>query len=174
MARRMRALIIAAVAAAASSAEAAETLQNVTSPVIQAEGSQAALAKRATVCLTKNIRPEKGGQPVIQASDPESGTVVAAATFTFTRAAIAWTARSTLTVETKDGRFRLVHTALQHRQGSESPSGLASFLGTNPRNDTWTDVGMWWGAGGETVKREAEALSAKVADCIKAAPKDDW
>lgn len=156
----------------ASSAQAAEYLETVQAPPAEAPGDRAAITKRAAGCLARNLRPERAGPAVIQSTDPETGVTVAAASFPYSRGGVPWTARSTVTVEAKDGRFRITQSNLEHRQGAETTTAAASFLGTNRQGGDWMRVGLWWGSGGDAVRKQAEALNLRLAACVTA--QDDW
>jgi hypothetical protein len=169
----MRLVVLVLGLAAASPAAAAEYLQRVDSPVITATGSQAELAKRARLCLAQ--KANAGGSSAAAVTfDPDAGVVVSPAVFGYSSLGIPWAVRSTLTIETKDGRFRMSHTNLQQRQGRPAIQDvLDTANGRGPRAEgEWMGVGMWWGASHAKVEAAAAELSKAVANCISAAPAD--
>lgn len=154
----------------------AQYVETVTSSVFEApDKDRASLTRRASTCLIQSAGT--AGQSV--QTDVEAGTVVGAALFSYSQAGIAWSVRSTLTAEAKDGRFRLVHSGLTHKQGgpAASRSAWSAFLGSKDQGSEggWMPVGKWRFAGGERAEAAAQALSQKIATCVQAAPAaDNW
>jgi len=111
-------------------------------------------------------------------SDPATGTVVGAALMSYSQGGVPWSVRSTLTLEAKDGRFRLTHTGLTQKQGGPAASSSAwtgLFAGSvdDKADGGWMRVGNWRFSGGEKATAAAQALSQKIADCLKK-PAEDW
>lgn len=160
-------------AVVATPATAAEYLETVQSTVFETGGEHTTLTRRAAICLVQNAGVP--GQSV--QSDPDSGIVVGAALFPYSQGGIPWSVRSTLTVEAKDGRFRLTHTALTQKQGGPAvPSGWSIFNGSVDQRSEggWMKVGKWRFSGSEKVEAAAQALSQKIASCIQAPHTDGW
>ncbi|MGV3720614.1 MAG: hypothetical protein ACO1SX_06855, partial [Actinomycetota bacterium] len=72
-----------------------------------------------------------------------------------------WQMRSRLTLEAREGRFRLTHTSIER---------------LNDQAGGWSPVGKWWGSGWQKAEAALKNISAAIADCITAAPaaQDDW
>ena len=161
------------VAAIAPSASAADYLQTVVSPVFEAQGDRSTLAKRSATCLAQNSGL---AGPTIQ-SDPEGGTVVGPLQFSYSNSGIPWTVRSTLTIETKDGRFRMTHSALTQKQGGPAvPSGWSIFNGSVDTGSEggWMRIGQWRFSGSDKVEAAAQALSKRIATCVETKPAENW
>lgn len=152
---------------------AAEYVDSIQSPVLEAAGDKAALTRRAATCLAQN----GGGAGQAIQTDTDGGTTVAPMLFPYRDAGIPWSVRSTLTVEAKDGRFRMTHTNLTHMQGGPaSQRGWSIFDGsTNHSSEReWARVGKWRFSGGERVETAAQELSQKIAACIQKTPIENW
>lgn len=145
----------------------ATPLDRVESEVFQTTGDHQAITKRAVTCITQIIRPGFVDAPTITSSDIESGTIVANNGFTYEfgiLGGVEQTARSTLTFQAKDGRFRIVHTNIeQFAKGPWTSKG-------------WSPIYVAWGTGGTEAKDALNRISNKVASCVTAAPSanDNW
>jgi hypothetical protein len=149
-------------------AEAEATyLDRVESPVFEATGDHQAITKRAITCITQVVKPGFTTAPTITSSDPEAGTVVANNAFVYYYGPllpVEFRARTTLTFQAKDGRFRIVHTNIE------------KFNDTKGLSIGWERIGTWRFSGGEEAKQAIDAISQSVATCVMApAPaNDDW
>jgi hypothetical protein len=186
----MRAALLALLVT--SSALAAEDMQPVESPVFPTTGTQVEIAKRGELCIARLVRfdgvslrdatnstsmlgaaldnplapagkaQQVTGGNVIVTSAPESGVVVANNRLRFKMWALDSVVQSTLTLESKDGRFRLTHTAIQ---GASENTGISHNVGFKPLHPK-TPI----------AKRAADELqkeSAAIAECIQKPP-SDW
>jgi hypothetical protein len=164
-------------------------LDTIESPVFEATGTAQEIAKRAMLCIPRIVRndevtikdtattllgpvapPEKsrgvGGGQVIVSSDIESATIVANSRVDFPGTmGLGRNARSTITFQAKDGRFRITHSAIETLQ---KDSGITTNVG-------YTKQGKGWGSGWEKAQTALEGVSAKIADCVsKPAASTDW
>ena len=156
----------------AAPAVAADYLEAVESPVFEAPGDHAALTRRAATCLAQN--EGLTGQSI--QTDAEGGTVVGPLLFSYSSAGVPWSVRSTLTIVSKDGRFRMTHSALSHKQGGPAVSGWSIFSGSLDQGSEggWMRVGKWKFSGADKVEAAAQALSLRIATCIQAVPSNNW
>ena len=122
------ACLIATQAWAAGQDDPSRYLQRVESPVYEAEGDHQAITKRALVCVAQTVRPGLTDAPTVTSSDLDAGVIVANNAFEVTSGLLRVRARTTLTVQAKDGRFRIVHTNIEQY--------LDASYG-------WTKVGTW-------------------------------
>lgn len=163
----MKSLVLAGLALAACSPAYAGSgpddpsryLQRVESPVYEADGDHQAITRRALVCIAQVVRPGLTNAPTVTSSDVEGGLIVANNAFEFTSGLMKSEARTTLTFQAKDGRFRITHTNIEQY--------LDASYG-------WTKVGTWKFSGGEKVQAAAQAISDRIADCVKTKPADNW
>ena len=170
---RRLAQITMAAAMVSGPAIAAEYPETVQSPVFESAGDHMMLAKRAATCLAQNTG--LSGQAI--QSDLDGGTVVGASLFSYSQGGIPWSVRSTLTVEAKDGRFRLTHTNLTQKQGGPAvASGWSIFNGSvdHSSEGEWIRVGRWRFSGSDKVEAAAQALSLRVATCIQTLHAENW
>jgi hypothetical protein len=96
-------------------------------------------------------------------SDIEAGVIVANNAFEYSYGAllpVANKARTTLTFQAKDGRFRIVHTSIER---------FADTLG-------WQRIGTWRFSGGDAAKEAIDRISTNLATCVKAnsTANDNW
>lgn len=139
-------------------------LNRVESPVFETTGTHQEITKRATTCIAQIVKPGFTTAPTITSSDPEAGMVVANNAFVYSYGALGIPmpnkARTTLTFQAKDGRFRIVHTSIE--QFSDG-SG-------------WQPIGTWRFSGGDAAKEAIEAISQSLATCVKTNPaaNDNW
>ncbi|MDB5453607.1 MAG: hypothetical protein JWO33_2185 [Caulobacteraceae bacterium] len=165
--------IAVSLVAVAAPAIAADYVEQIVSPVFEAPGDRAALTRRAGTCLAQS----NAGSPAAIRSDEVGGTVVGAVLFSYSQAAVPWSVRSTLTVELKDGRFRLTHTNLTQKQGGPAVPSGSSILSDSVDQRTeggWMRVGDWRFSGAEKVRAAADAVSQRIANCIESKAKEDW
>lgn len=137
--------------ALATPAAAAQQLERVESPPLEAAGSARELVGRGRTCMARVL----GSRPV---TDLEGGVVVAASRFAYTERLLiplAWEGRSTVTLEASDGRFRVTHTDIAQR----SREGYA-----------WGPVNLWRARDGDRIRAELEAITADLAACVRQRP----
>lgn len=174
---KLRTVAVAAVALAlaltsSGNALARDYLEEVKSPVFEATGDHGALTRRAAACFAK-----LGGvasQNLL--TDPDGGTVVGSTLFPITEMGVPWSAKGTLTIEAKDGRFRMGFTDLLHKQGGPATQPKFSlFSGSvdQSADGGWMRVAKQRFGGADKVEAGAQALAVKIADCVKK-PADDW
>lgn len=137
------------VAISAQSAISAETLTEVISDVVVAEGMTAAdIGDRAMQCIKSS-----SGNVADKVDPARDGDTAYAIVLTAFKTALGSksTGRSRISVYAKDGRFKVGHSDIQ--------------LLRELTND-WGPIYMYAGAGGKQAKAALEARSAGVAACI--------
>ncbi len=142
-------------------------LDSVESPVFETNGNHQDLTKRAMTCIAQIVKPGFTTAPTIITSDPEAGTVVANNAFTYYYGPllpVEYRARSTLTFQAKDGRFRIVHTSIE------------KFNDTAGLGIGWERIGTWRFSGGDEAKLAIDAISQSIATCVISVPQinDNW
>lgn len=164
-------------------------LDSIESAVIEASGTAQEITKRAMVCIPRIVRNDEiaikdsatsligplnmaeksrgvGGGSVIVTSDIESGTIVANSRVDFPGTmGIGRNARSVITFQAKDGRFRITHSAIETLQ---KDTGISTNVG-------YTKQGKGWGSGWEKAQAALEGVTAKIAECVSnPAASTDW
>lgn len=136
-------------------------LTTVQSEVIEAHGSPAEIAARGEACMAQYLGSGVQGGELIVSRDPAAGVVVSRNSVSYRDGLLEWQMRSRLTLEAREGRFRLTHT------------GIERF---NDQGGGWSAVGKWWGSGWQKAETALKDVSAAVADCITGSPaaRDDW
>jgi hypothetical protein len=136
-------------------------LNRVESIVFETVGNHQEITKRASTCIAQIVKPGLVNAPTIISSDVEAGVIVANNSFKFSRGLLETTARTTLTFQAKDGRFRIIHTSIE--QLLDAQQG-------------WIGIGTWTFSGGDAAKEAIEAISQSLATCVKSNPaaKDNW
>lgn len=102
---------------------------------------------------------------LIIAFDPDNGMVAGNSGIDYRHMMMGSNARSIVTLEAREGRFRITHgsiTSIQKNSGTWTNSGF-------------TKVGMWRGGGSKPVVKALERVTNQLAECINE-PKavDDW
>lgn len=166
-------------------------ISSLTGAPVEVTGTRAELIAKAQTCVTRNVsnagitlsgadsgsffgsmvsgggqksEQVQGGQ-LIELVDPENGLLVANSRVDFRRALLGYSAASTLTVEAKDGKFRIVQTNLAVAQKS---TGSMNNSGYDP-------VVAVWGTGWEATLDAMQGVADKVAVCMSAGPADsEW
>jgi hypothetical protein len=158
--------------AAPAPAQESRYLERIESPVYDAEGDHQAITKRAVTCIAQTIKPGFTTAPTIISSDVESGVIVANSSFQYTWGLfgmIQETARTKLTFQAKDSRFRIVNTDIEEMYSGPQNAGISV---------NWQPVGTWKSASQEAsaLTASAQTISDKLAACVKAkaAAGDDW
>lgn len=168
---------------------AAEVLDNVESPVYEADGTRQQIAQRAEACASRVLRfdavtgkdatasvmspgigsastatQQVDGGKIVEHADLEAGLVVANQR-TATGGVLSGgdVLQSTLTVEARDGRFRITHTNI---------SRMAKSTGYM-ENPGFTPVYIQAFSGAEKVRKQLLGVSDKLAECITK-PAEDW
>lgn len=146
---------------AAGQAQAAPggLVTSVESPVYETPGEPPELARKASVCMGKILKPGFTTAPTIIAQDIEGGRIVANNAFNFGDYFMFKTiteGRSTLTFEARPGRFRLVNTDIQEFTLN---SWSAVLDPKKPRADD--------------IRGTLNGISDRVAKCVME-PADNW
>ena len=144
---------------AVEAASAAEYLTEITSEVYQAAGTPAELTAKANICMSRILVSGTEGGQVIVSSDPANGVVIANNVMSYQDGLLTWEARSKVTFEARDNRFRIQHTALER---------------FNDQAGGWSPIGKWSMSGWETAQEAFEAVTAKIAGCVQNQKKEDW
>jgi hypothetical protein len=169
---------------------AAEYLEKIESPVMEVPGvSSHDLAVRARLCVSQQVtnravvlRDESRSAPmapvvtqgqgdttavaggdVLRTVDLDAGLIIAQSRITIGSLMPA-VIESTITVEARDGRFKITQTGIQRAFVN---SGIAPTAGFKPVFDQW-------GAGADKVKKALEEQSAKIGDCVASPTNADW
>ncbi len=160
--------------------EAGHQILQITSAVRELEGTPAALTSRAQLCAPRSFSTSSTTQasvlealgggfaatkkepvPVIEFSDKESGQLIANSVAPYTAALLTYLARSKITFEAKEGRFRVIQTDM----ATARADGKADYL----------PLVAVWGTGWE---KATKALNTKVEafiSCIASPPSEsDW
>lgn len=151
--------------------------------VFIAEGTTKQIAERATTCASRTLRFDPfqlgdagsaagifstgvgkqviPGGDIIVSKDLDNGTVVAnsrtPATFLLTRLMV----QSTVTIDTKDGKYRIKHTNVEN---ASSESGYSVNNGFQPV--------LTEGGSAKQVTKALTSLSKRLADCISSSHAD--
>lgn len=146
--------------ASTGAAQGSQYLDRVESPVFETVGTHQEITKRAITCIAQIVKPGLVNAPTIVSSDIKSGVIVANNSFKFSYGLLETTARTTLTFQAKDGRFRIVHASIEQ---------LSDARG-------WIGIGTWRFSGGDAAKEAIEAISQSLATCVKSNPtaNDNW
>jgi hypothetical protein len=113
--------------------------------------------------LAGGFRPaEKEATPLIELVDKESGLLVANSVAPYTSGMLSNTARAKVTVQAKDGRFRIVQ------------SDLAKTISSG--DSSYHPIVTSWGSGGEPALKALIGKTEKLAECIVApsGASEDW
>lgn len=155
----MKSIAVAFLIALAGTTHAMEALTEVVGEPVIAEGMAAsALTERGMQCLqaasgnvADKVTPLRDGD-----------TVYAIVSTKFSKMMVQFTARSRMNIQTKDGKFRIIH------------SDIEQFL---EMTNSWRPIYMYAGAGGKQAKAALEARSSAVAECMLKKPEPaggDW
>lgn len=151
--------------------------------VFTAEGTMKQLAQRAATCASKNLRfdafqiSDAGktagllgggvgnqlipGGNIIVSQDIENGVIVANSRTPTTFFVLRLMIQSTVTIDTKDGKYRIRHTNVENAAGD---SGSSANNGFRP---VLTEAGS-----AKQVTKALNALSKRLADCISSTAVD--
>lgn len=135
------AVMAAAVGLVAGNANADE-ISKVESRVYEASGGPADIARRASSCIARLVKPGFTTAPTIVSSDIEAGQIVANSAFTFTERFIFvfdYTGRAKLLFEARPDRFRITFSEVEHfvdgygwrpisRPKKHDPNGAESMM----------------------------------------------
>ena len=124
-----------ALATGSSALAAAPVVDRVESAVFETSGDHQAITRRGATCIAQVVKPGVVNAPTILNTDPEGGVVVANNAFEYVDRFIIPTteqARTTLTFEAKDGRFRVVHSSIERffKPGGWGPVGSGALVPT--------------------------------------------
>lgn len=142
-------------------------LTEVVSEPVATTGTPAEITARAQACAARTLNSGAAGGQVILSSDPASGLVVAANALEYRDGMVPWRIRSRLTIEAREGRFRIRHDAIERH--NDQAFG-AQVLGASP----WAPVGKWWGSGWQKAETALKGVSDQIAACMQAPPAADW
>jgi hypothetical protein len=189
----MRPAVLTCVALAiapVSPARAAEELGPLQSAVFERPGTPREIATAARACAIKHLRNDAfqirdssrvgfmsppgstagdantipGGE-VVTTFDPDAGLVVAQSRITRSALFGKESVQSTVTIEAKDGRFRITHSSIG---SAAADTGYAANSGYHP-------VYIQAMSGHAKIRAALEALTEKIAACVRDAPaSDDW
>jgi hypothetical protein len=146
-------------------------LERIESPVYETEGDHQAITKRAITCIAQTIKPGLTAVPTIISSDLDAGTIVANNQFIYTFGLgnmLTYTARTILTFQAKDGRFRIINTDIEDiYSGRPLP-------GSGP--DEWQKVINKKYAGANVLTSTVMQIDDKLAACVKnnTSTNDNW
>lgn len=183
----MRPSVVLMTTLLASTAWAAEILDNVESPVYDADGTHQQIAGKAQTCAARELRfdaatgkdataavispgiassssgqQQASGGSVLSHVDLEAGVVVANQRAQTGGLMGGDYLQSTVTIEARDGRFRITHTGIARMP---KDSGYMENPGFQP-------VYIQAFSGSEKVRKQLLAISDELANCIKAQPAD--
>jgi len=138
-----------------------EYLTVVRSDPIETSGTASEIAARGEVCMAQQLGSGREGGELIVSRDLAAGVVVSRNAQRYRDGLLEWQVRSRLTIEARDGRFRLTHEAIER---------------FNDQAGGWSPVGKWWGSGWQKAEDALKGASAGVAACVVsgATPSDDW
>ena len=143
-----------------NAAAAPQYLERVESPVYETEGDHQAISRRALTCIAQIVRPGLTDAPTVLSSDLDAGVIVANNAFKVTTGLFDADARTTLTFEAKDGRFRITHTNVEQ------------FLDAHYG---WTAVPTARLSLGDKVQAGAQLISEHIAACVMGkSPSNNW
>lgn len=150
----MRVFVFASLLAAAAPAAAADYLTEIPGQVFTTPGDAAAIAARARTCAAQQLAAGAAGGQVIVADDGR--TLVANNALSYDAGLVRWPLRSRVTIEARDGRFRVAHAQIQR---------------FNDQGGGWDLVGRWPGSGAGAAAAALQHVTADLAACIAAPPK---
>lgn len=146
---KSRMVLLACVAIVSFGQVIAEDMATIESEVFHAEGTAQEIVGRAKGCIAQLVRFDAvGGTPagdVIVADVPESGIVTANNRLPVKFWGVRTIIQSTLTVQAKDGRFRIRHSAMK-------ADGLQPIRADSKN--------------AEVADKELAALSGRIAACV--------
>lgn len=154
--------------AADDTADSSQYLNRIESVVFEATGDHQAIAKRGATCIAQIAKPGLVNAPIIVSSDFDAGVIVANNNFKFSihgflGVALEETGRTTLTLQAKDGRFRIVHTSIEQ---------FIEYPGSSIPSQGWSPV-YTAAPNASDFKTTVDEISQKIADCVKADPSKD-
>lgn len=120
------------------------------------------MASVATMSAGDTSTVQGGG--VLQTVDLDGGLLVAQSRTPMSVALFKYAVESTITLEAREGRFRITHTGIKLAM---KDTGHASNDGFNP-------VRVQPGSPYKKVEAALQALSTKISDCVAAAPAANW
>ncbi len=142
-----------------------KTIFTATSPVHEVpDATPRAVIEKAVACTSTIVTTRSQETPLFSTQDPDSGLLVANIRVEYYAALTQRVVQSRLTIEAREGRFRMTHSDMRNSVGS-SPADLHLL----------TKI---WGTSWERSIKELSDTSEKIAACIKssAEPKkaEDW
>lgn len=154
--------------------------------VYEAEGTATEIAKRAQVCMarhlhnesvqlndasTQSILPRSGlksaaqadGGQVLTLADVEAGVLVATHRVSFSSWGMAQVAQSVLTVNTKDGRFKMETTDIKAAQLNTGAIANSGFVEYREKS-----------GGFKAAVKVIGEVQQKLVECIQNTSENDW
>lgn len=131
---------------------APDYLTSVRSEPIEAAGTAAEIAARAETCIAQQLGSGAVGGDLIVSRDVAGGVIVARNAVDYMDGMMNWRLRSRLTLEARDGRFRIEHTSIER---------------FNDQAGGWAPVGKWWGSGWGKAEQALKDVSQGVAACVQ-------
>lgn len=152
-----------ALCASAAGADVPVDVGTVVSPVYDAPGSQAEIARRGQTCMAQILKPGTVDATVIRSADLAGGVIVGQNAFEYVEKSLgmklASRARSTVTLEAKDGRFRVTH------------SDVETFMQYGGAR--WVPAKVWRDKGdADPLKAALAKISDELAACVREKPAD--
>lgn len=153
----------------------------IVSPVRELPGTPAEITAKAQACATRSISnsgtstptvlealgggfktASKESVPLIELVDKESGLLVANSVASYTSGMLSSNARSKVTVQAKDGRFRIVQSDLATAR-SDGKGGYSPVISV-------------WGTGWEPALKSLIARTEKLSECMlkPVSAGEDW
>lgn len=112
----------------------------------------------------RNVNGSVAGGELIELVDPANGLLVANSRVDYTNALIGFSAKSRVSIEAKEGRFRIVQTDIRY---------LQKGTGSMP-NDGYGKLIKTWGTGWEKAVTALAAAGDKVAACMATDKPAEW
>ena len=141
-----------------------EYLTEVQSDVIEATGTAAEIASRGQACMSQILAGGTVSADIILSSDTERGVIVARNAQEYSEGfmgLLVWQMRSRMTLEAREGRFRVTHSQIER---------------FNDQAGGWGPIGKWNTSGWQRAEAELRSTLATIANCIVAgtSARDDW
>lgn len=153
---------------AASAVIAPEYLTSVVSEPFQTTGTATEIAVRAETCAARLLYAGVEGGELIVSSSPATGVVVARNSLEYRDNLVPWRIRSRMTVEARDGRFRISHGEIERYT---DPAHGTQLFGGSP----WGPIGKWRFSGWQKAEAALIGKTGELAACIhQPASVDAW
>lgn len=144
----------------------AANIDEVDSQVYTATGTRQQILARAAVCVAQVMRPGIPNAPLILSRDNTAGVLVIDNYTHFSARLVTWALHTTMTLEAKNGRFRIVHTGIEQTADPQGP------MSAHP---SWVPVSKGFPNPWKHAQQAIEDVSTRLANCVTRAPKpSDW